>query len=73
MLNVNRAFKLPVSRVIHTVGPIYDMDKQPEVSLNNAYTLVVLSKLYSITRKFVVACKISEITVPIDVLTAEIA
>uniref|UniRef100_A0A0E0D055 Macro domain-containing protein n=1 Tax=Oryza meridionalis TaxID=40149 RepID=A0A0E0D055_9ORYZ len=35
---ITPAFKLPVSRVIHTVGPIYDMDKQPEVSLNNAYT-----------------------------------
>jgi hypothetical protein len=37
ILNVGRAFKLPVSRVIHTVGPIYDMDKHPEVSLKNAY------------------------------------
>uniref|UniRef100_M8BN78 Uncharacterized protein n=1 Tax=Aegilops tauschii TaxID=37682 RepID=M8BN78_AEGTA len=32
-----RAFELPVSRVIHTVGPIYDMDRKPEVSLKNAY------------------------------------
>ncbi|KAG8096062.1 hypothetical protein GUJ93_ZPchr0013g36819 [Zizania palustris] len=35
---ITPAFKLPVSRVIHTVGPIYDMDRQPDVSLNNAYT-----------------------------------
>ncbi|XP_006650051.3 macro domain-containing protein VPA0103 [Oryza brachyantha] len=34
---ITPAFKLPVSRVIHTVGPIYDMDRQPEVSLKNAY------------------------------------
>lgn len=37
ILNVNRAFKLPVPRVIHTVGPIYDADKKPEVLLKNAY------------------------------------
>ncbi|KAF0913653.1 hypothetical protein E2562_023756 [Oryza meyeriana var. granulata] len=35
---ITPAFKLPVSHVIHTVGPIYNMDKQPEVSLKNAYT-----------------------------------
>uniref|UniRef100_A0A0D9VTS0 Macro domain-containing protein n=1 Tax=Leersia perrieri TaxID=77586 RepID=A0A0D9VTS0_9ORYZ len=35
---ITPAFKLPVSRVIHTVGPIYDMDEQPEISLKNAYT-----------------------------------
>ncbi|WOK95866.1 hypothetical protein Cni_G04573 [Canna indica] len=34
---ITPAFKLPVSNVIHTVGPIYDSDKQPEVSLSNAY------------------------------------
>lgn len=34
---ITPAFKLPVSSVIHTVGPIYDMDRQPEVSLKNAY------------------------------------
>ncbi|KAL6649881.1 hypothetical protein ACP70R_014105 [Stipagrostis hirtigluma subsp. patula] len=34
---ITPAFKLPVSKVIHTVGPIYDMDKQPEVLLKNAY------------------------------------
>ncbi|KAL6902040.1 hypothetical protein ACP4OV_004916 [Aristida adscensionis] len=34
---ITPAFKLPVSRVIHTVGPIYDMDEQPEVLLKNAY------------------------------------
>ncbi|KAK1650275.1 hypothetical protein QYE76_068080 [Lolium multiflorum] len=32
-----RAFELPVSRVIHTVGPVYDMDKRPELLLKNAY------------------------------------
>ncbi|KAJ0979210.1 hypothetical protein J5N97_014684 [Dioscorea zingiberensis] len=31
------AFRLPVSRIIHTVGPIYDADPHPEVSLRNAY------------------------------------
>ncbi|XP_057952952.1 uncharacterized protein LOC131147200 [Malania oleifera] len=30
-------FKLPASHVIHTVGPIYDMDSNPEASLKNAY------------------------------------
>ncbi|MQL98419.1 hypothetical protein Taro_031126 [Colocasia esculenta] len=34
---ITPAFRLPVSYVIHTVGPIYDTDKQPEVSLRNAY------------------------------------
>ncbi|KAG1371481.1 macro domain-containing protein VPA0103-like [Cocos nucifera] len=34
---ITQAFQLPVSHVIHTVGPIYDVDKQPEVSLGNAY------------------------------------
>ncbi|XP_073113473.1 uncharacterized protein [Elaeis guineensis] len=34
---ITPAFRLPVSHVIHTVGPIYDVDKQPEVSLGNAY------------------------------------
>ncbi|KAG1338964.1 Transcription factor bHLH140 [Cocos nucifera] len=34
---ITPAFCLPVSHVIHTVGPIYDVDKQPEVSLGNAY------------------------------------
>lgn len=34
---ITPAFRLPVSRVIHTVGPIYDVDPQPEVSLRNAY------------------------------------
>ncbi|KAE8774835.1 hypothetical protein D1007_52738 [Hordeum vulgare] len=34
---ITPAFELPVSRVIHTVGPIYDMDRKPEVSLKNAY------------------------------------
>ncbi|URD88219.1 hypothetical protein MUK42_28483 [Musa troglodytarum] len=34
---ITPAFRLPVSHVIHTVGPIYDVDKQPEVSLSNAY------------------------------------
>jgi O-acetyl-ADP-ribose deacetylase len=37
ILNVNRAFKLLVSGVIHTVGPIYDVDKRPEVLLKKAY------------------------------------
>ncbi|KAF7049049.1 hypothetical protein CFC21_057666 [Triticum aestivum] len=34
---ITPAFELPVSCVIHTVGPIYDMDRKPEVSLKNAY------------------------------------
>ncbi|XP_008808310.1 macro domain-containing protein VPA0103-like [Phoenix dactylifera] len=34
---ITPAFQLPVSHVIHTVGPIYDVDKQPDVSLGNAY------------------------------------
>ncbi|XP_078436513.1 appr-1-p processing enzyme family protein [Wolffia australiana] len=31
------AFRLPVATVIHTVGPIYDVDRQPEASLRSAY------------------------------------
>ncbi|XP_043723155.1 macro domain-containing protein VPA0103 [Telopea speciosissima] len=34
---ITPAFRLPVSRVIHTVGPIYDVDDHPELSLRNAY------------------------------------
>ncbi|KAI3956623.1 hypothetical protein MKW92_034352 [Papaver armeniacum] len=34
---ITPAFKLPVSHVIHTVGPIYDIDNHPEVTLRNAY------------------------------------
>uniref|UniRef100_A0A1D1YMJ3 Macro domain-containing protein XCC3184 n=1 Tax=Anthurium amnicola TaxID=1678845 RepID=A0A1D1YMJ3_9ARAE len=34
---ITPAFRLPVSHVIHTVGPIYDADKQPDVSLRSAY------------------------------------
>ncbi|GAB4827694.1 hypothetical protein Ancab_034580 [Ancistrocladus abbreviatus] len=30
-------FKLPASHVIHTVGPVYDLDRNPEASLKNAY------------------------------------
>ncbi|RZC55904.1 hypothetical protein C5167_014770 [Papaver somniferum] len=34
---ITPGFKLPVSHVIHTVGPIYDIDNHPEVTLRNAY------------------------------------
>ncbi|KAJ4793175.1 O-acetyl-ADP-ribose deacetylase [Rhynchospora pubera] len=34
---ITPAFRLPVAYVIHTVGPIYDMDRHPDVSLRNAY------------------------------------
>ncbi|XP_078159814.1 appr-1-p processing enzyme family protein [Carex rostrata] len=34
---ITPAFRLPVAHVIHTVGPIYDMDRHPDVSLRNAY------------------------------------
>lgn len=34
---ITPGFKLPSSHVIHTVGPIYDVDKNPQVSLKNAY------------------------------------
>ncbi|ONK62569.1 uncharacterized protein A4U43_C07F5480 [Asparagus officinalis] len=34
---ITPAFRLPVAHVIHTVGPIYDVDPHPEVSLGNAY------------------------------------
>ncbi|GFQ04407.1 macro domain-containing protein xcc3184 [Phtheirospermum japonicum] len=34
---ITPGFRLPVSHVIHTVGPIYDIDKNPEASLRNAY------------------------------------
>ncbi|CAM8961344.1 unnamed protein product [Rhodiola kirilowii] len=35
---ITPGFKLPASHVIHTVGPIYDEDPDPEASLRNAYT-----------------------------------
>ncbi|KAI9159762.1 hypothetical protein LWI28_001693 [Acer negundo] len=34
---ITPGFELPVSRVIHTAGPIYDWDSNPEASLRNAY------------------------------------
>ncbi|OVA17272.1 Macro domain [Macleaya cordata] len=34
---ITPAFRLPVSHVIHTVGPIYDVDNHPEVTLKSAY------------------------------------
>ncbi|KAF3433294.1 hypothetical protein FNV43_RR24396 [Rhamnella rubrinervis] len=34
---ITPGFSLPVSRVIHTVGPIYKADSNPEASLSNAY------------------------------------
>ncbi|KAG8390171.1 hypothetical protein BUALT_Bualt01G0055700 [Buddleja alternifolia] len=40
---ITPGFRLPASHVIHTVGPIYDMDKkaESETSLRNAYSLRV--------------------------------
>ncbi|XP_047325454.1 macro domain-containing protein VPA0103-like [Impatiens glandulifera] len=34
---ITRGFRLPVSHVIHTVGPIYDMASNPQASLRNSY------------------------------------
>ncbi|KNA24259.1 hypothetical protein SOVF_016230 [Spinacia oleracea] len=34
---ITPGFRLAASHVIHTVGPIYDVDKSPEASLKNAY------------------------------------
>ncbi|GAV62496.1 Macro domain-containing protein [Cephalotus follicularis] len=34
---ITPGFKLPASYVIHTVGPIYDMDSNPQASLRSAY------------------------------------
>ncbi|KAM7277362.1 hypothetical protein ACFE04_019228 [Oxalis oulophora] len=34
---ITPGFNLPASHVIHTVGPIYDMDPNPQQSLKNAY------------------------------------
>ncbi|GAA0157798.1 hypothetical protein LIER_14985 [Lithospermum erythrorhizon] len=34
---ITKGFKLPASHVIHTVGPIYDSDRNPEASLRNSY------------------------------------
>ncbi|XWS56948.1 hypothetical protein CRYUN_Cryun09bG0129200 [Craigia yunnanensis] len=34
---ITPGFKLPASHVIHTVGPIYDSDKDPKASLRSAY------------------------------------
>lgn len=42
MLRFCRGFKLPASHVIHTVGPIYDSDKDPKGSLRNAYKYAMM-------------------------------
>ncbi|KZV34921.1 hypothetical protein F511_04895 [Dorcoceras hygrometricum] len=34
---ITPGFRLPASHVIHTVGPIYKTDNNPQVSLRNAY------------------------------------
>ncbi|CAO2820756.1 unnamed protein product [Amaranthus hypochondriacus] len=34
---ITPGFRLPASHVIHTVGPIYDVDRNPKASLTNAY------------------------------------
>ncbi|KAJ6756914.1 MACRO DOMAIN-CONTAINING PROTEIN VPA0103-LIKE ISOFORM X1 [Salix koriyanagi] len=34
---ITPGFNLPASHVIHTVGPIFDVDGNPEASLRNAY------------------------------------
>ncbi|XP_021737943.1 uncharacterized protein LOC110704467 [Chenopodium quinoa] len=34
---ITPGFRLPAAHVIHTVGPIYDVDKNPEALLKNAY------------------------------------
>lgn len=34
---ITLGFRLPASYVIHTVGPIYDVDRNPEASLRSAY------------------------------------
>ncbi|KAG4126916.1 hypothetical protein ERO13_D10G185525v2 [Gossypium hirsutum] len=34
---ITPGFKLPASHVIHTVGPIYDSDKDPKASLTSAH------------------------------------
>ncbi|GMP69653.1 hypothetical protein CsSME_00028829 [Camellia sinensis var. sinensis] len=34
---ITPGFRLPASHVIHTVGPIYDVDPNPEASLRSAY------------------------------------
>lgn len=38
-----RGFKLPAAHVIHTVGPIYDVVRNPEASLKSAYAYVVVT------------------------------
>lgn len=41
MLYIFRGFNLPASHVIHTVGPIFDVDGNPEASLRNAYRYII--------------------------------
>ncbi|VVA18510.1 PREDICTED: O-acetyl-ADP-ribose deacetylase [Prunus dulcis] len=40
---ITPGFKLPASHVIHTVGPIYRSDSNPEVYLSAAYRLLSVS------------------------------
>lgn len=50
-----RGFLLPASHVIHTVGPIYDVDSNPAASLASAYRLLfqlVLDKLLFVIFEF---------------------
>lgn len=37
MLKICRGFNLPCSHVIHTVGPIYDVNTNPQAALKSAY------------------------------------
>ncbi|GLJ47930.1 hypothetical protein SUGI_1011890 [Cryptomeria japonica] len=34
---ITRGFQLPVSHIIHTVGPMYDLEEDPESKLSDAY------------------------------------
>lgn len=38
---MSRGFRLPASHVIHTVGPIYDTNDNPEAALRNAYRYLI--------------------------------
>lgn len=55
---LDRGFRLPVSHVIHTVGPIYHTDDHPEVSLQSAYRYLIRIQAFVLcvtTRGFMIA------------------
>lgn len=50
LLCICRGFQLPVSYVIHTVGPIYETNSDPEAFLKSAYRYIYIYMLCIVVR-----------------------